>query len=153
MNRKKGANPQASSVKTDKSLLSTVKPYGNNSTTAAAASSSKNAVAQSNQLPKNVTPKQFPPKERQRPRIKPTKQKPQISEDPLEKEVNQHLVDCEEGEELKVLSRILQPNSDYLYDIYLRIHSDISESMGKSEYNFTIKPFGSTVSGLAFKGN
>lgn len=80
------------------------------------------------------------------------KSPPVNHQDKLQISVNENLTNCQEGDELKSLSRILQPNNDHLYMVYKKIFNDISNVLNVLGTEYHIHPFGSTISGLAFKG-
>ena len=68
-------------------------------------------------------------------------------------DVRRALLNCPDGDELKALSHVLQPESNFLYAQYRKVHQDLANILQpRFENQFTINPFGSTVSGLAFKG-
>lgn len=80
------------------------------------------------------------------------KQQKQHAEDALQNEVNENLLNCAEGEELKLMARILQPNSDDLFRVYLALEGDLMQALNMRRAFYKIHPFGSTISGLAFRG-
>lgn len=80
------------------------------------------------------------------------KEQKQIAEDALQKQVNQNLLQCAEGEELKLLARILQPNNEDLFRVYLALEGDLMQALNMRRASYKIHPFGSTISGLAFRG-
>lgn len=80
------------------------------------------------------------------------KEHKQQAEDALQKQVNENLLHCAEGEELKLLARILQPNNDELFGVYLALENDLIQALNMRRAFFKIHPFGSTISGLAFRG-
>lgn len=80
------------------------------------------------------------------------KKQKQHAEDALQRQVNDNLLQCAEGDELKLLARILQPNNEDLFRVYLALQADLMQALNMRRTSYRIHPFGSTISGLAFKG-
>lgn len=80
------------------------------------------------------------------------KEQQQVDEDNLQRKVNEALENCPEGEELKMLTRILQPQNEELGRAFEQIRMDLCRLLSSKCVHFQIHPFGSTISGLAFRG-
>lgn len=81
------------------------------------------------------------------------KEQQRAIEDGLQKKVNDLLATCPVGDEVQTLTRILQPHSAELCAAYQQIHFDLDQMLRSKCVYYKIFPFGSTISGLAFRGN
>lgn len=95
----------------------------------------------------------MPTKRRVRP-VRPTKRTSQKETCQLINMTNADLLRYtqKEGTELKILCELLQPNIVQICTVYNLINQDLTSIISSRYQKFEIHPFGSTVSGLAFKG-
>lgn len=86
-------------------------------------------------------------------RKRPIKQQPR-KDDPLEMTVNQALQSCNQGDEIKALCFVLQPNTNMLEQAFNYIKYDLMTVLHEKfpKYRIEVNAFGSTINGLAFKG-
>lgn len=78
----------------------------------------------------------------------------QNKEDQLQIMVNKELSTCKKGDEIKVLCAVLQPNPNNLEQAFRLVKQDLMDVLHErfNKYQFDVTAFGSTVNGLAFRG-
>lgn len=78
----------------------------------------------------------------------------QNKEDKLQIAVNQALSVCNQGDEIKALCAVLQPNPNTLERAFKLVKRDLMAVLHErfKSYQFDVTAFGSTVNGLAFRG-
>lgn len=93
-------------------------------------------------------------KKNQKPKSQRKRNKATVQNDQLAKILNEELEKCAENDEINVLLKVLQLNVYDIIDIYRVIFKDLVDVIGQKYHkSFTISQFGSTLTGLAFKGN
>lgn len=71
----------------------------------------------------------------------------------MQEKVRNVLMNCESGKELEVLYDALRPNHQQLWQNCNEIKRDLILAFQKSYPSVRLEVFGSTVMGIAFKGN
>lgn len=69
----------------------------------------------------------------------------------LREEASEKILRCKNGSEFSTLSKIYQPASENLFDVYEMIVEDLKK-LFEADGDYKIQPFGSAITGITFKG-